>query len=153
MAFLIALLLLELMALFFGAAGAVELPLVQSSQLRRSLTRKALLRRGSLLESFAQLSPDGSRSSGSPGHNATVSHIASALNRTGYYDVEVQSVAQESWFSTAGFDLRGGPDFSDETGWFEYSPSGDVTAQLASVRMDGCSRVRSPTHATEGASR
>lgn len=142
MAFLTVFLLLGL-TFSIAVAGPASLPLVRSAHLRRDLTPKSLLNRGRLFETFATYSPDGSRFFGSIGHNLTVSHIATLLERTGYYDVELQTFDHLFSEGEAAFNIRGGADFTDETGWFIWSPSGDETARLGVVRGTGCSPVRS----------
>ncbi|KAI5777993.1 hypothetical protein EDC01DRAFT_676104 [Geopyxis carbonaria] len=115
-------------------------PLVQSNQLRRTLTRSALLKHADALEAHAALS-NGTRAFGTAGHNATVDYIKSKLDATGYYDTELQTFSYLFSEGTATFTADGA---AYASAWFTYGPGGDASGPILAVDNLGCTAADFP---------
>lgn len=138
-----------LLALAFAAVSIASpapkcvrgLPLVQSNQLRRVLTRSALLAHAEKLESFANTDPQKNRGFGGVGHKLTVDYLFNALSATGYYDVWLQEF--ELLYAAGSTKVESeGVTFTSL--YFTYAPSsnGTLTAELVQVANFGCALVR-----------
>lgn len=137
--------LLALAAVSVSAAPAApnvrrELPLVQSNQLRRVLTRTALLGHANKLQEIAYETPERNRVAGSVGHNKTVEYIYDTLAATGYYDVELQEFTYVFSEGNVTLSAAGTPYVSE---YFQYSPAGSIVAPLIPVANLGCVAVGS----------
>lgn len=117
--------------------------LVQSNQLRRDLTRSALLEHAKKLQKFAEVTSNITRVAGSRGHNLTVDYIYDTLVKTGYYDVELQPFPYV--FSEGNVTLSAAGT-SYESLYFQYAPGGTVEAPLVSVSNFGCEAVSTLFH-------
>lgn len=140
--------ILALSAVSVSAAPAAPnarrgLPLVQSNQLRRVLTRTALLGHATKLLEIAYETPERNRVAGSVGHNKTVEYIYDTLVATGYYDVELQPFTYTFSEGTADF-TAAGTKYASE--YFQYAPAGSASAPLAPAANLGCEAVSSPLH-------
>ncbi|KAH9479763.1 putative leucine aminopeptidase 2 [Psilocybe cubensis] len=109
-------------------------PLVVSSLLQSSIKSSNLLTHARKFTEFSKLS-NGTRAFGSAGHNATVKYIKAELDKTGYYDTELQTFPYLYSQGTAAFSANG-TDYA--TAWFTYGPGGEVTAPLVVVNNLGC---------------
>ncbi|KAI9849170.1 MAG: Leucyl aminopeptidase yscIV [Sclerophora amabilis] len=129
------------------AAPVDDLPLVQSNQLRRVLTRSALLGISNSLQEFAYDTPERNRIFGGPGHNATVNYLYDTIAALGdYYTVEFQPFVQLYFDGTATFSVDG----TDQGGGIlTYSAAGNVEATLVPVDNLGCDAADYP-EAVEG---
>ncbi|TFK35302.1 hypothetical protein BDQ12DRAFT_320095 [Crucibulum laeve] len=110
------------------------LPLVTSTELRRTISSRALLDHANKFVGFSKLS-DGTRAFGSKGHNASVDYIKKSLDKTGYYDTQLQTFSYLFSEGTAQFSAGG---VSYTTGWFTYGPAGLVEAPIVVVNDLGC---------------
>lgn len=113
-------------------------PLVQSNQLRRALTRSALLKHANKFEAFANSSPGNNRAFGTKGHNATVDYIKAQLDKTGFYDTELQTFNYLFSEGTANFTANAEPYVTE---WFTYGPGGTAEGVLVPVSDLGCEAV------------
>lgn len=120
-----------------------DLPLVQSNQLRRVLTRTALLKHAEKLESFADADPQSNRGFGGVGHKLTVDYIYNTLSALDYYDVWLQEFEMLYASGEATFEAEG-TTFSSL--YFTYAPNsnGPITAELVPVANLGCELVSLP---------
>lgn len=121
-----------------GPGKPKPLPLVQSNQLRRVLTRSALLKHAAKFEEFAVNSPGNNRAFGTEGHNATVEYVKAKLDATGYYDTELQTFPYLFSEGTANVTVSGEP---YTTEWFTYGPDGTAEGLLTPVADLGCELV------------
>lgn len=118
-----------------------DLPLVQSNQLRRVLTRSALLGHAEKLESFAHADPQKNRGFGGVGHNLTVDYLFNTLSAIDYYDVWLQKF--ELLYAAGDAKVQSeGATFTSL--YFTYAPNsnGPITAELVPVANLGCELVR-----------
>lgn len=118
-----------------------DLPLVQSNQLRRVLTRSALLGHAEKLESFAHADPQNNRGFGGIGHKLTVDYLFKTLSEIGYYDVWLQEF--ELLYAAGNTKIQSeGVTFTSL--YFTYAPSsnGTITTELVQVANYGCALVR-----------
>lgn len=113
-----------------------DLPPVKEIAMQKSITRKALAAKGRELEAIAYSTPLRNRVMGSEGHNLTIDWITGYLDEmSDYYTYEVQPFI--ALFSNANGTLAiNGEDVETEV--FEYSPSGDVEAEIVAVDNLGC---------------
>lgn len=121
-----------------------DLPLVQSNQLRRALTRTALLGHAEELQSFADADPQRNRGFGGTGHKLTVDYLYNILSALDYYDVWLQEF---EWLYAAGeatFEAEG---TTYTSLYFTYAPNsnGTITAEIVPVVNLGCELVGTPT--------
>ncbi|KAI5856945.1 hypothetical protein BZA05DRAFT_162420 [Tricharina praecox] len=130
--------LLLLLSAFPAALGQKDpRPLVDSSKLRRQLTRSALLSHAHKLSSFAfARGAGGNRGFGGPGHNATINYVHDLVAATGAYDVYLQPFAERYAAANGSFAVDG------EDVLF-YPSRGSPRARgmkalLAQVRGEGC---------------
>lgn len=94
------------------------------------------------LEDFAYAYPERNRVFGSAAHNDTVDFLYHELKKTGYYHVWKQP--QVHTWTKAESSLKFGNDSFEVTA-MTYSPSVDVTAELAVVSNLGCAAVDYPS--------
>lgn len=120
-----------------------DLPLVQSNQLRRVLTRTALLGHAEKLESFGHADPQKNRGFGGVGHNLTVDYLFDTLSALDYYDVWLQSFDLLYAAGDSKIVIEG---TTYTSLYFTYAPSSDgpITAELVPVSSSGCEAVRTP---------
>ncbi|EAU80838.1 LAP1 [Coprinopsis cinerea okayama7 len=115
-----------------------RLPLVDSKQLQRRISRRALFRHAQQLQRFAELSDRRpNRAFGSKGHNATVAWIKRLLDDTGYYDTYLETLPYQYAESDSQFSVVGGETYPTKS--FFYAVSGNVTAPLYALDSFGCS--------------
>ncbi|KAL7274658.1 Leucyl aminopeptidase yscIV, partial [Rhizina undulata] len=115
-----------------------ELPLVNSKQLQRILTRSALLKHAEKLQSFADQDPKKNRGFGGTGHNLTVQYLYDTLSALDYYNVSLQEFVWEYADGSATF-AADGTDYPSV--YFTYSPSTNgstVSGDLVAVANLGC---------------
>jgi carboxypeptidase Q len=129
-------------ALLAAAASAVDavnphkLPLVKSKALQRGITRNALSTKAHELEAIAYSTPDRNRVMSSEGHEKTVEWITGYLDEMkDYYTYKVQPFIALFSNSNGTFAVEG-EEIESEA--FEYSPSGDVEADIVAVDNLGC---------------
>jgi hypothetical protein len=137
MAFRLYIFLVAALAATCFCAPQSRRPLVQSNQLRRVLLRSALKAHGQKFMGFAAAS-NGTRAFGTVGHNLTVDYIKTKLDKTGYYNVELQHFVTLYSEGTSNFSALG---TNYSTAWFTYGPAGDVTAPVVPVDDLGCEPV------------
>ncbi|KAI9680665.1 MAG: Leucyl aminopeptidase yscIV [Caeruleum heppii] len=126
----------------FSGVAVAQLPLVQSNQLRRVLTRSALIADAKTLEGFAYATPERNRAFGGTGHNATVNWIYNRIAElSDYYTVEFQPFVEQYSDGSAKF-VAGGKDQGAEL--FTYAPSGSVTQDIVPVANLGCNATDYP---------
>lgn len=113
------------------------LPIVQSNQLRRVLTRTALLAHAQKLQDISDVSGR-NRVAGSVGHNKTVDYIYDTLVATGYYDVERQPFTYIFSDGNVTFSAAG-TGYPSE--YFQYGPAGSAVGPLVPVAATGCEAV------------
>ncbi|KAL2837002.1 hypothetical protein BJY01DRAFT_221406 [Aspergillus pseudoustus] len=111
-------------------------PLVNPKALQKQIRLSDLLEGAKQLEDFAYAYPERNRVFGGRAHNDTVNWLYRELKRTGHYDVWKQP--QTHLWSNAQQSLAAnGEDFVASA--MTYTPSTDVTAELAVVDTLGCS--------------
>jgi hypothetical protein len=137
MAFRLYIFLVAALAATCFCAPQSRRPLVQSNQLRRVLLRSALKAHGQKFMGFAAAS-NGTRAFGTVGHNLTVDYIKTKLDKTGYYNVELQHFVTLYSEGTSNFSALG---TNYSTAWFTYGPAGNVTAPVVPVDDLGCEPV------------
>lgn len=106
---------------------------------------KDLLKGSQRLEDIAYSYPERNRVFGSAAHNDTVDFLYHELKKTGYYDVWKQP--QVHTWTKAESSLKFNGDLI-EVAAMTYSPSVDVTAELAVVANLGCSAADYPSDLT-----
>ncbi|TFK19469.1 Zn-dependent exopeptidase [Coprinopsis marcescibilis] len=109
-------------------------PLVSSTLLQLLVQDRSLFNHAQQFAKFAEAS-GGTRAFGSPGHNATVAYIKRQLDRTGYYDTELQTFPYLFSEGSATFAVEGR---DIPTAWFTYGPAGDVEKPIVLVNNLGC---------------
>lgn len=118
-----------------------KLPLVNSKQLQKSITKAGLEKHANKLLSFATANGN-TRAFGSKGHNATVKYIQDWFGQwPDYYKVETQ------WFEylyTEGKTILtvGGQSTTSE--YFTYGPAGTASAPFVGVANLGCNATDYP---------
>ncbi|KAJ5172695.1 Peptidase M28 [Penicillium capsulatum] len=117
-------------------------PLVSPDDFPSEIRLKDLLKGTQKLEDLAYAHPERNRVFGGAAHNATVDFLYHELKKTGYYHVWKQPQVH-TWTkaeSSLTFDGE-----SLDVAAMTYSPSVDVTAELAVVSNLGCSAPDYPT--------
>ncbi|KAJ5836685.1 hypothetical protein N7447_002711 [Penicillium robsamsonii] len=109
--------------------------LVDPDEFPSDIRLKDLLKGAQHLEDLAYAHPEGNRVFGSAAHNATVDYLYRELKKTGYYNVYKQR--QVHTWTTAKTSLTVDGEAIEATA-MTYSPSADVTAELAVVANLGC---------------
>ena len=113
-----------------------KLSTVKSLALQKAITKNALSTKAHELEDIAYSTPDRNRVMSSEGHNLTVAWITSYLDElSDYYTYEVQDFIalysqSNGTVTVEGEDVEGEP--------FEYTPTGDVEAEIVAVDNLGC---------------
>ncbi|KAB8260402.1 putative leucine aminopeptidase 2 [Aspergillus pseudonomiae] len=103
---------------------------------------KDLLEGSQKLEDFAYAYPERNRVFGGKAHDDTVNYLYKELKKTGYYDVYKQP--QVHLWSNADQTLKVG-DEEIEAKTMTYSPSVEVTADVAVVKNLGCTEADYPS--------
>ena len=119
------------------------LPLVESSKLRRVLTRTALLKHADEFLKFSKKDPDGNRAFGGVGHKLTVDYLYNAFSKgdmAKYYTVQKQEFVHEYAYGTSKVVIEGD---THESSYFTYSPStgDDLNLPLGAAANVGCEAV------------
>ncbi|KAJ6089919.1 hypothetical protein N7467_005135 [Penicillium canescens] len=117
-------------------------PLVSPDKLSSEIRLKDLLKGSQRLEDFAYAYPERNRVFGSAAHNDTVDFIYRELKKTGYYDVYKQPQVHTWTRADASLKFNGE---SIEVTSMTYSPSVDITSDVAVVSNVGCSASDYPT--------
>lgn len=115
--------------------------LVTSKSYQATISGKNLMKHARNLSRFSQIKGANTRAFGTIGHNATVQYIKSSLDRTGYYDTQLQTFQYFYSDGTATFSAAG---TKYDAAWFTYGPGGDANAPLVIVNNLGCSLVCAP---------
>ncbi|KAJ5165226.1 Peptidase M28 [Penicillium coprophilum] len=118
--------------------------LVSPDDFPSDIRLKDLLKGAQHLEDLAYAHPDRNRVFGSAAHNATVDYLYRELKKTGYYNVYKQP--QVHTWTTAKTTVTLDGEAIDAKA-MTYSPSVDVTAELAVVSNLGCSASDYPADA------
>ncbi|KAJ5360499.1 hypothetical protein N7517_009690 [Penicillium concentricum] len=109
--------------------------LVEPDEFPNDIKLKDLLKGTQHLEDLAYAHPERNRVFGGTAHNATVDYLYRELKKTGYYNVYKQP--QVHTWTTAKTSLSlDGEDIAASA--MTYSPSVDITAELAVVANLGC---------------
>ncbi|KAF7591623.1 Leucyl aminopeptidase yscIV [Aspergillus hancockii] len=116
-------------------AGKGKKPLVSPEDFPEDIEVEDLLAGSQQLEDFAYAYPERNRVFGGKAHEDTVNYLYKELKKTGYYDVYKQP--QVHLWSNAEQTLTAGGE-SIEAKTMTYSPSVDVTADLAVIANLGC---------------
>ncbi|CAI7604107.1 unnamed protein product [Penicillium glandicola] len=140
-------LLLLITHLSVAAEAVRRKPLVSPDEFPSEIRLRDLLTGTQQLEDFAYAYPERNRVFGSAAHNDTVDFLYRELKRTGYYDVWKQK--QVHTWTTANTSLTLN-DEAIEASAMTYSPSVDVTAELAVVSNLGCSASDYPSDVAGG---
>ncbi|KAJ5084458.1 Peptidase M28 [Penicillium alfredii] len=111
-------------------------PLVSPDEFPSAIRLKDLLKGTQKLEDFAYAYPERNRVFGGRAHNDTVDFLYHELKKTGYYHVWKQP--QVHTWTKAESSLKFDSDSIELTA-MTYSPSVDITAELAIVSNLGCS--------------
>ncbi|CEJ54930.1 hypothetical protein PMG11_01216 [Penicillium brasilianum] len=125
-----------------GALAGKGKPPVSPDELASRIRLEDLLKGTQRLEDIAYSYPERNRVFGSAAHNDTVDFLYHELKKTGYYHVEKQ--AQVHTWTKAESSLTFNGD-SIEVAAMTYSPSVDITAELAVVSNLGCSAADYPS--------
>ncbi|KAJ5470307.1 hypothetical protein N7530_007664 [Penicillium desertorum] len=139
-------LLITHLSVAFAEAGRRK-PLVSPDEFPSAIRLKDLLKGTQQLEDFAYAYPERNRVFGSAAHNDTVDYIYRELKKTGYYNVWKQP--QVHTWTTAKTSLTFDGDSIEATA-MTYSPSADVTAEMAVVSNLGCSASDYPSEVAGG---
>ncbi|KAK5164404.1 uncharacterized protein LTR77_010100 [Saxophila tyrrhenica] len=120
----------------FAEDATKKLPPVKALALQKAISKKALSTKAHELEDLAYSTPGRNRVMGSEGHNSTVAWITGYLDEmSDFYTYEVQPFI--ALYSDAnGTATADGDELEAEA--FEYSPSGDVEADIVAVDNLGC---------------
>lgn len=117
-----------------GAAPA--LPMVDSKELQSAISEDALSQKARELEDAAYSTPDRNRVFSSPGHLKTLDFIEGYLDTVSdYYDYRRQEFTALYSQASGNFSAAG---VEYEPVIFQYSPSGNFSAQLVPVTNLGC---------------
>ncbi|KAI3134804.1 hypothetical protein CBS147326_4563 [Penicillium roqueforti] len=117
-------------------------PLVSPNDFPSTIRLKDLLKGTQQLEDFAYAYPERNRVFGSAAHNDTVDFIYRELKKTGYYNVWKQPQVHTWTTANTSLTLEGE---SIKASAMTYSPSVEVTAELAVVSNLGCSASDYPS--------
>lgn len=131
-----------LLASFVSLALAGKKPLVSPEEFPEQVQLEDLLEGAQQLEDFAYAYPERNRVFGGPAHEDTVNYLYEELKETGYYDVYKQP--QVHLWSNAEQTLSVN-DESIEAKTMTYSPSVDVSAEIAVIKNLGCSASDYPS--------
>ncbi|KAL0958967.1 hypothetical protein HGRIS_014279 [Hohenbuehelia grisea] len=107
---------------------------VSSKSLQKNIKLPNILRHSHKLLEHSKLS-NGTRAFGTKGHNATARYIKQLLDRTGYYNTELQSFPFFAWSGTSKFSADGK---EYETRTATYGKAGEVTAPVVLAYATGC---------------
>jgi Zn-dependent M28 family amino/carboxypeptidase len=120
----------------------VKLP-ANSKLMQAAVTKKNLLKGAQKLQDIAYATEGRNRVMGSVGHNNTVKYLVDTLNSLGgFYKVETQKF--QSLVMANGTGSLTVNNAVVDTELFEYSPSGQVTADLVVVNNFGCDAADYP---------
>ncbi|KAL2816560.1 hypothetical protein BJX63DRAFT_387673 [Aspergillus granulosus] len=119
-------------------------PLVSPEALQKQIRLSDLLEGAKQLEDFAYAYPERNRVFGGRAHNDTVNWLYRELKRTGHYDVWKQPQVHP-WSDAQQSLTANGEDF--EAVAMTYTPSVNVTAELAIIDTLGCSPGDFPANA------
>lgn len=127
-----------LVEITIAGGGGHGKPLVTSESYQATVSGKNLLKHAKNLAHFASINGANTRAFGTIGHNDTVQYIKSSLDKTGFYDTQLQTFPYlysdgDATFSANGVDY--------DTDWFTYGPGGDANAPLTIVNNLGCTQV------------
>ncbi|KAJ5198978.1 Peptidase M28 [Penicillium cf. griseofulvum] len=134
------LLLITHLSVALAAAGRRK-PLVSPDDFASDIRLKDLLKGAKHLEDLAYAYPDRNRAFGSAAHNDTVDFLYRELKKTGYYNVYKQKQVHTWTSAETSLTLDGKP--IDATA-MTYSPSVDVTGEVAVVSNLGCTAADYP---------
>ncbi|XP_014558842.1 hypothetical protein COCVIDRAFT_93536 [Bipolaris victoriae FI3] len=125
-----------------ASVSASDKPAVNPTLLKSQILRDNLLAGAQKLEDFANVTPNKSRSMGSPGQVATLKWLKDNLDALDYYDVSLQTFPWVvSWSDQINsFSINGTALSNLTSSLFEYSPTAKVTAPLIIVE-GGCNRT------------
>ncbi|CAI7650124.1 hypothetical protein PCG10_002646 [Penicillium crustosum] len=140
------LLLITHLSLALAEAGRNK-PLVSPDDFPSTIRLKDLLKGTQKLEDFAYAYPERNRVFGSAAHNDTVDFLYRELKKTGYYNVWKQPQVHTWTTAKTTLTLDGE---AIEASAMTYSPSADVTAELAVVLNLGCKASDYPSDVAGG---
>ncbi|KAF4763380.1 hypothetical protein N7455_010825 [Penicillium solitum] len=140
------LLLITHLSLALAEAGRKK-PLVSPDDFPSTIRLKDLLKGTQQLEDFAYAYPERNRVFGSAAHNDTVDFLYRELKKTGYYNVWKQPQVHTWTTAKTTLTLDGE---AIEASAMTYSPSADVTAELAVVSNLGCKASDYPSDVAGG---
>ncbi|KAJ9481750.1 hypothetical protein VN97_g11716 [Penicillium thymicola] len=140
------LLLITHLSLALAEAGRRK-PLVSPDDFPSTIRLKDLLKGTQQLEDFAYAYPERNRVFGSAAHNDTVDFIYRELKKTGYYNVWKQPQVHTWTTAKTTLTLDGE---AIKASAMTYSPSADLTAELAVVSNLGCEASDYPSDVAGG---
>ncbi|KAI9368532.1 hypothetical protein BJX61DRAFT_213525 [Aspergillus egyptiacus] len=126
----------SVLALALASVAWADKPLVTPEKLQKHIRLQQLLKGAQQLQDFAYAYPEGNRVFGGPAHQDTVDWLYKELKKGNYYDVWKQE--QVHLWSEAKQSLTANGETFDAT-TMTYSPSVDVSAELAVISTLGCS--------------
>lgn len=124
-----------------ACVSAQELPLVNSEDLQALINLDELRSGAQQLQDFAYAYPERNRVFGGQGHNDTVNFLAEVLEKTGYYDVEIQPFVE--LYSGGDSSLSVNGEALNNT-LLTYTPNGSVNASIVAVNNLGCEAADFP---------
>lgn len=117
-------------------------PLVDSKALQEAINVDNLLAKAQDLEDIAYATPDRNRVMGSEGHNNTVTYLVEAIEALGDSWTVYRQPFTALYSNVQGEITVDGTTY-DPT-FFEYSPGGDITADVVPVDALGCEAANYP---------
>ena len=123
-----------------GTAPAA--PLVDSEALQAAINVDNLLAKAQDLEDIAYATPDRNRVMGSEGHNNTVTYLVEAIEALGDGWTVYRQPFTALYSNVQGEITVDGTEYNPT--FFEYSPGGDITAELVPVNELGCEAANYP---------
>ncbi|KAF2640783.1 peptidase [Massarina eburnea CBS 473.64] len=124
--------------------GHDHLPMVDSRKLQNAIKSKALLGGAKVLEKIAFSTPGRNRQMGTLGHNLTTDFLVKELKKLGgYYKVETQTFWAPTFLNGTGTLLIDG--VKTDSGMFDYTTTGNVTAPIVVVNNLGCTSSDYPS--------
>jgi hypothetical protein len=125
-----------------STAAPTGYPAVDSAALQAAIEVDNLLAKAQDLEDIAYATPDRNRVIGSEGHNNTVTYLVESIEALGDYWTVYRQPFTALYSNVEGELTVDGA--TTEPSLFEYSPSGEITAELVPVADLGCEAANYP---------
>lgn len=126
----------------YGAGNGPKKPLVRSKELQASIKEAALSQKAKELEEAAYSTPQQNRVFSSPGHENTLKWIERYLEKAKDYYTYSRQEFKALYSQANGNFSAAGVTYAPTV--YQYSPSGQVTANIVHVANLGCNAIDYP---------